>query len=120
MFDPGSMGGTGLFRDNSPLAQKAMTFAFSYPKILNWISPEIQYSLKEDSAKSLLKIMEDRSLASSEPIGETKSQGGAPYFSPAGEPHLTYGEANEPEKAGELWRDTAELLGMSKEAALET
>lgn len=118
MFDPGSMGGTGLFRDGSLIAQKVLTFAFSFPTILNYLSPELQCALKEDSAKSLLKIMEDRSMASSEPIGEAKEQGGAPNFSAAGKPHLTYGETNEPEKAKELWRHTAEVLGMSKELAL--
>jgi hypothetical protein len=118
MFDPGSMGGTGLARD-LPYIQRAIFGALmNFPSIINWIDPAFQVSLKGDSAKSLLHIMEDRSFASAEPIGLTKDLGGAPYYSPSGQPHLTYGEANEPAKAKELWRDSAAVLGMNKEKAL--
>lgn len=105
-------------RDMPYIAQKLAGVAFNFPTIINWLSPEMQISLKADSAASLLKIMEDRSYASAEPIGEAKEQGGAPYYSPAGQPHLTHGEANEPAKAKELWEDSVDSLGISREKAL--
>jgi hypothetical protein len=112
------MGGTGLLRD-LPLIQRTLFGGMmNFPSIINWLDPAMQVSLKGDSAESLLNIMEDRSFASAEPIGPTKDLGGAPYYSPSGQPHLTYGEANEPAKAKELWRDSVEVLGMEKDRAL--
>jgi hypothetical protein len=118
MLDPGSMGGTGLFRNMSGAAQTTVALAFRFPTILNWLDPGLQVSLKEDSAATLLKLIEDPRWAAADPMGPILAVGGAPYYAPNGKPAETYGEANDPVKAAELWADSAKLLGLDRSTAL--
>jgi hypothetical protein len=119
MFNPGSMGGTGLLRDQSPILQSLLGVAFNFPRFFNWLDPELQISLKADSAATLLRIMEDRDLAKAEPMGPVRETGGAPYYSPSGRLTQSFGETNEVEKSSALWADSVRLLGIPKDISLE-
>ncbi|ORX33645.1 hypothetical protein BD324DRAFT_639029 [Kockovaella imperatae] len=123
MFNPGSMGGTGLFRDRSWIGRVILGYVLNWTRLLNWLDPALMASRKEDSAAVLERLVEDPSYALTEPIdeeGQTISGvgAGAPYFDYAGNQASTLGEANEQEKCEELWRDSATLLGYSGEKAL--
>lgn len=119
MFDPGAMGGTGMLRDQSRFRQALVDLAFSFPRVLNWIDPEFQISLKADSAATLLRIMEDREMAKVEPLEPVRETGGAPYYTPSGNLTQSYGETSEVEKSSALWADSVRLLGIGKNLSLE-
>lgn len=112
------MGGTGLLRDQSPILQSLLGVAFNFPRFFNWLDPELQISLKADSAATLLRLMENREMARTEPLGPVKETGGAPYYSPSGKLSQSYGETNEVEKSSALWADSVRLLGIGKDLAL--
>jgi hypothetical protein len=114
MFDPGTMGGTGLPRDLPPLLRTIGNYAFYMPRVVNFFEPGLQVSLKADSAKMLLRIMEEREMARGEPAGPARETGGAPYYSARGDVVQTHGQTNEPDLAKALWADSVQLLGMQE------
>ena len=115
------MGRTGLFRDRPWLERTLGDFALTKPWLTNSLMSGAMASRKEDSAATLLKIIEEPGMALKEPIderGEVVREGGAPYYHPWGEQTYTLGEANDTGKCEELWEDTAKLLGYDKAKAL--
>ena len=112
------MGGTGLLRNQPWYEQLILGFLLRRPYNINWLSPELGASLKEDSAETMLRLVEDPGYAAQSPLGEVGEQGDASYFDPNGKQIETMGDTVEHEKAKRLWEETARLLGYSGEKAL--
>lgn len=117
MLNPGVMGGTGLFRQQGRLTAGAMSFALRFTRLMNWIDPEYNTALKEDSAETLCKLAEDPSYADATPMDP--DTGGAPYYLHTGDLMTMCGAVNDPVACKELWEDTARVLSYSGEKALE-
>lgn len=124
IYEPGSMGGTGLFRDQSAWAQTLVSFATSEGDadrwqlkfalrqvwLVNWI-PELNASTPEASAAQLVKIVED-GASNAAPVGADA----AVYYRVRGNIEATSDECNDAAHGAELWADTARLLGLDPDA----
>ena len=118
MYDPGSMGATGLFRDRPWIERKVAGWALRFPTVLNFLDSDIQAHLSEDSAEMLKEVTEDPKWADAQATGVWANLGGAAYYDPWGKPIPVFGAADEPQKCEELWDDTANLLGYTGERGL--
>ena len=113
MFNPGSMG-SGLMRDRPWLERTVFGYALNFPRILNHLDPKMRVALPSDSAKSMMRLVEDPKYAQASPIdkdGNEVADGGAAYYDQLGVLDYTHGEANDAGKCKELWDDSAQFLG---------
>lgn len=116
MYNPGSMGGTGLFRQYSAAQRAVLGAMLHLSSLVNWMDPTVEAARPASSAEQLVHLTSDTEFAKPKsPMGALNTLGGARYFDPWGKEAETEGWALSVDDCEQLWADSARVLGLPVE-----